>query len=232
MTRAGLPDAPLEFSLPGAAGTIALHAPRLVVAGYTGRDQEAVVRHIEELAAIGVPPPACVPAFWTLDSSLATQDSRISVTGADTSGEVELVLLRSAGRLYVTVGSDHTDRGLERISVADAKRACPKPVGRTALALPPEPAGYDWDGLRLTCQVDGERYQDGLASALRTPPQLLDGLAAADGDDGRDLIMFCGTVPLLSGRFLAGSSWQLGLEAPLEGPAGRLAHTYSVTVTG
>ena len=30
----------------------------VIVAGYTGRDRELVQHHIDELAAIGIPPPA------------------------------------------------------------------------------------------------------------------------------------------------------------------------------
>ena len=36
-------------------------ARRLLVAGFTGRDPEAVRRHVEELAREGVPPPKRVP---------------------------------------------------------------------------------------------------------------------------------------------------------------------------
>ena len=36
----------------------------VIVAGYTGRDRELVQHHIDELAAIGVPPPGRFPAYW------------------------------------------------------------------------------------------------------------------------------------------------------------------------
>lgn len=44
--------------------TLDVTPERLIVAGYTARDEHAVAEHIAELAAIGVPEPASVPAFY------------------------------------------------------------------------------------------------------------------------------------------------------------------------
>src|SRR3954454_6515463 len=126
---------PLAFDLAGTGERLLLTDFDLVVAGYTGRD---------ELAAIGVPPPDSVPAFYELDASLATQERQVPVAGSNTSGEVEPVLVRSSGRLYLTVGSNHPGRDIERSSVADSKAACPKPLSTTLVALG-EARSLDWD---------------------------------------------------------------------------------------
>ncbi|MFJ5900842.1 DUF2848 family protein [Streptomyces sp. NPDC093064] len=97
----------------------------LVVAGYTGRDLTAVRHHIEELAAIGVPEPDKIPAFYELDANLLSTNHEIEVDGTATSGEVEPVLIRANGRYYLTVGSDHTYRKLERFDIHASKAACP-----------------------------------------------------------------------------------------------------------
>mgnify|MGYP003694519257 CR=1 FL=1 len=47
--------------------------------------------------------------------SRLTLASSIQAIGTRSSGEVELVLLQSAGRLWVGVGSDHTDREVENL---------------------------------------------------------------------------------------------------------------------
>lgn len=188
---------------------------RLVVAGYTGRDAEAVLDHIAELAAIGVPPPETVPSFYDLDPALATTAQVVTVDGASTSGEIEPVIIRHNDRCYLAVGSDHTDRDLERESVYRSKAACPKPLGREVIALGPT-AEIDWDAVSLKSWADGVTYQLGTAASLRTPGDLLQRLEAELGPLDTDLILFCGTVPLLRGDFVPGTAWTFTLSTRLE----------------
>ena len=94
-----------------------------VVAGWTGRDRGAVEEHIAELEALGVARPSSVPLFYRVSASRLTTAREIETT-ASSSGEVEAVLLRHDGRLWVGVGSDHTDRELESFSVAVSKHLC------------------------------------------------------------------------------------------------------------
>lgn len=187
---------------------ITLRNPRVVVAGYTGADRDAVQHHIDELARIGVPPPASVPSYFPLETSLLTQSDEVEVDGALTSGEVEPVLVRAAGQLYLTVGSDHTDREIETRDILASKAACPKPVGRRAISLD---AAGDWAAGTLRCRVDGAVYQDGPLALLRPTPEVLEEYLARDPIDG-DLVIFGGTVPLLDGEFVAGQRWDMELE--------------------
>ena len=83
-----------------------------------------------ELKAIGVQPPSSVPLYYRVSADLLTQADKIQVVGADTSGAVEPVLVGAADRLWVTLGSDHTDRKAESFGVAIAKQICAKAVGR------------------------------------------------------------------------------------------------------
>ncbi|WP_067460187.1 DUF2848 family protein [Actinomadura macra] len=185
-------------------------APRhLIVAGYTGRDEAAARVHIEELAAIGVPEPPSVPAFYRLDPGLLTAEPVIAVAGGNTSGEVEPVLIRHRDRHYLGVGSDHTDRDIERTGIAAAKAACPKPLGGEVVELPDGEAA--WDAIRVESSVDGNRYQSGTLAELRTPGDLLGRLADAVGDLDGDVVVFAGTLPLLGGVFAPGRRWQLSL---------------------
>src|SRR5690606_4390915 len=128
---------------------------------------------------------------------------------------------------YLGVGSDHTDRDLEREDIARAKAACPKPLGPDLLPLPDPPAGPDpdWDATTVSARADGEAYQDGTLAALRTPGDLLARLAAFTGDDGGDLVVYGGTVPLRTGSFHFGSRWELRLATPT---GAVLAHEYAV----
>ncbi|MPV35540.1 DUF2848 family protein [Georgenia subflava] len=207
---------PLTFEVLDDAGSagpdrLALTDYTVVVAGYTGRDAAAVQHHIDELAAIGIPAPDSVPAFYPMDAALVTQDPAVTVAGSYTSGEVEPVLVRAGGELYLGVGSDHTDRDLERESVAGSKAACPKPVSRQVVRVP---ADLDWDAVEMASAVDGERYQSGTLRTLRVPTDVLALLDADSSAPGGDLVMFGGTLPLLTGTFVAGSAWELELRLP------------------
>jgi uncharacterized protein DUF2848 len=215
----------LRFRLIGTDAEVELDAPRLIIAGYTGRNEAAVAAHIAELAAIGIPPPASVPAFFVLDPTLVTSDPVVVISGSNTSGEVEPVLIRHKGRHYLGVGSDHTDRDLERSDIAASKAACPKPVGHQVVALPDDLAMLDWDAINVESDVDGEPYQRGNLAAMRTPTDLLSRMTSTLGEVEDDLVIFCGTVPLLSGTFRAGRHWrmQLALNANTA-----LIHTYEV----
>ena len=197
----------------------------MIIAGYTGRDAAAVAAHIEELAAIGIPLPASVPAFFELDPRLVTSDSVVKIIGSNTSGEVEPVLIRHNGRHYLGVGSDHTDRDLERVDIAAAKAACPKPVGHHVFALPEDPAALRWDAIDVESDVDGEPYQRGRLASLRTPTDLLSRMTSTLGELRDDLVIFCGTVPLLTGEFRAGRQWRLALRLDAHTS---LTHSYEV----
>src|ERR1700683_2844251 len=100
----------------------------LVMAGWTGRDQEAVDTHIRELAELGVAPPKSTPIFYRVSASLLTRAEDIQVMGRDSTGEVEFVLIQAGERLLVGLGSDHTDRKAATIGVTLSKQMCPKPI--------------------------------------------------------------------------------------------------------
>ncbi|GAA4882468.1 DUF2848 family protein [Actinomycetospora straminea] len=204
---------------------------RLVVAGYTARDQGAVAAHIAELAEIGVPPPASVPAFFDLDPALLTTEDVVRVSGANTSGEVEPVLLRAGGRWFLAVGSDHTDRDLERDDVAASKAACPKPIGATVARLADEPGSFDLDHVSAESTVDGVTYQASSLAELLRPDEVLARMRVALPDNpldtGEDFALFGGTTPLLGGVFVPGARWELALRLT---DGTDLTHTYDTKI--
>jgi len=210
----------LTFEVHGSSERLTLRDYSVVIAGFTGRNQAEVQHHIDELVAIGVPAPESVPSFYPVDSALATSAAEVDVEGGNTSGEVEPVLIRHEGRLYLTVGSDHTDRDIERDSIALSKAACPKPLGGTVLPLPDD---FDWDAVTASCTVDGKLYQKGTLASLRIPTDVLAIYDEKSGNADGDLIMFGGTLPLLDGEFVPGTTWQISLGLP---GGVELTHTY------
>lgn len=220
--------ADLTFNVLGSTERLTLKEHALVIAGFTGRNQAEVQQHIDELVAIGVPAPDTVPSFYVLDSALTTSAADIETGGSNTSGEVEPVLIRHDGRLYLSVGSDHTDRDIERDSIAASKAACPKPVGASVLALPERAGDFDWDSITATSTVDGKLYQQGTLESLRPPMDVLKLYDQAHGDADGDVVLFGGTLPLIGGEFIPGTRWKISLGLP---NGIELEHSYSARVT-
>lgn len=192
---------------------LTFEARRVVLAGYTGRDQEAVSRHIEELKKHGIAAPEETPAFYPVTADRITTYSGIEVLGEETSGEAEFVLLCDREAVYVAVGSDHTDRGLERVNVAKSKQLCPKPISQKVWPL--EDVRERWDTLVLRSWVwrEGSKrlYQEAVLASLMTPEDLLDRVKYLLGDELTSTVIYSGTVALLSGELVFGNFFEAQL---------------------
>ena len=192
----------------------------LVIAGWTGRDEAALKKHIRELEEIGVKPPKTTPIFYRVSANLLSFSKEIQVSGPDTSGEVEFVLMQKPEGLFVTVGSDHTDRKAEAIGVTLSKQLCEKPVC-------PQAWRYDevkphWEKLVLRSWADGQLYQEGSVSAMRTPEDLLGKYPLKTG-----WAMFCGTLAA-KGGIRPAQRFRMELEDPVLNR--KLQHEYAIQV--
>ena len=180
----------------------------LVVVGYTGADRAAVVEHIDELAAAGVPPPPRVPMYWAMPANTLTQGSSIEVPGPATSGEVELALVVDGTDVFLAAGSDHTCREAEAIDIRLSKLICPTPLSTDA--LPWSDVADRWADLELSSAVSARSgdsgrgggepvmYQSATAGGNRPPHELLDRIPWA-GERPRSFVVLCGTVPVIGG---------------------------------
>ena len=172
----------------------------LVIAGWTGRDSARVEAHVRELEAEGISRPPRTPMFYQLSPSLLTLRDEITVVGGATSGEIECLLVSRDDGLWVGLGSDHTDRVLERTSVAKSKQVCHKPVARTLWRFSDVAGHWDQLELRSFIDIDGVRtpYQEGTAAAMLPPQALAKDLIARGGSFEPGTAMFCGTLATLS----------------------------------
>jgi hypothetical protein len=220
----------LRFTLheSGHAVTTEFTPTEMVIAGWAARDRAAIDHHIEELAAIGVPRPSTVPLFYRVGCANLTQDNTIECVGDGSSGEVEPVLFVHAGRLWLTVGSDHTDRKAETWSVVLSKQLCAKPVARDAWPLDAVRDRLDTLRLRAWIEEGGTElsYQDGLLAALQPATDLLarylEGRAPPEG-----LVMSCGTLGAIGG-VRASTAFRMALEDPATGQS--ITHAYRTKV--
>jgi hypothetical protein len=171
---------------------------RCVIAGWTGRNADDVQKHIEELRKLGVQPPSSTPIFYLASADRVTTSETIEVLGGDSSGEVEFVLLKHGGEIWVGVGSDHTDRTVEAYSVAVSKQVCEKPIASTFWPL--SEMEDHWDSIRLESHIveKGKRipYQSFDVSSMMTPASLI---ARHHGGLPEGTLMFCGTAAVKGG---------------------------------
>ena len=207
----------------GEERTAAVTVRHAIIAGWTGRDPVAVEKHIKELEELGVPRPASTPIYYRVAASRITTAPQIQVTGTESSGETEFVLLKHDGRLWVGVGSDHTDRKVETYNITVSKQMCEKPMAHTFWTL--DDVRDHWDRLELrSWTADGELYQEGSVAAMRMPDELMTQYAGKGLPD--DAVMFCGTLAAIGG-VRPSPQFSFELNDPVLGR--KIAHAYEMT---
>jgi uncharacterized protein DUF2848 len=210
----------------GASTPLTLAIDQAVIAGWTGRDPVARDKHIAELEAIGIALPATTPIYYRVSACRITTADSIEVSGGDSSGEVEFVLIGWQGRIFVGLGSDHTDRKVETYSVTVSKQMCDKPVASELWELEDVIAHWDRMILRAHAWINGERvlYQEGTLDAMLPVRQLIEGKFGKSGlPDG--CAMFGGTFAA-KGGIRPASRFEYELEDPVLKRS--LRHAYDV----
>jgi hypothetical protein len=217
----------LELADKASATRRDVRVDHVVLAGWTGRDRAAVQRHIDELAHIGVKPPATTPIFYRVSAARLTTDDAIEAIGDGSGGEVEFVLLQHAGRLWVGTGSDHTDREAEKHGVTLSKQLCDKPIAATFWRY--EDVAGHWDRLILRAHVTegGKRalYQDGTCAQMIDGRELIARYAGAAAL-AEGTMMFGGALATI-GPVRATERFEFELEDPVLGR--KIGHGYRVT---
>ena len=217
----------LAFTIDAQGTTTPLTLPidRAVMAGWTGRDPVARDKHIAELEAIGIARPATTPIYYRVAARRLTMAESIEVSGSETSGEVEFVLIGLEGRIFVGVGSDHTDRKVESYSVTVSKQMCDKPMAPVLWELEDVAAHWDRMILRAFAWIGGARvlYQEGTLDAMLPVQELIRGFGGARLPDG--CAMFGGTFAA-KGGIRPASRFEFELEDPIL--KRRIGHAYDV----
>lgn len=201
---------------------VAFNVRRVLDAGFTARDQALAMKHVEELRAHGVAAPERIPAYYAVTRDAATTDDDIEVFGERTSGEVEVVFLFDRDEIYVAVGSDHTDRELEKQSIARSKVICPKVVSRQVWRF--EDVRPHWEALSLRSWVEagGARalYQEGTLAEFLPVDEFLTRVRdeVADGNLN-GMVLFMGTLPTLGKELVFSQTFEGQLLDPTLGRA-------------
>ena len=185
-------DLTFTIDAQGTTTPLTLAIDQAVVAGWTGRDPVARDKHIAELEAIGIARPATTP-----------------------SGEVEFVLIGWQGRIFVGLGSDHTDRKVESYGVTVSKQMCDKPIASVLWELEEVIDHWDRMVLRSHAWIEGKRelYQEGTLDAMLPVAELI-ARGFADGKLPDGCAMFGGTFAA-KGGIRPASRFEFELEDPV-----------------
>ncbi|MBR1247746.1 DUF2848 domain-containing protein [Bradyrhizobium sp. AUGA SZCCT0169] len=210
----------------GAPTPLTLAIDQAVIAGWTGRDPVARDKHIAELEAIGIARPASTPIYYRVSACRITTTDSIEVSGGDSSGEVEFVLIGWQGRILVGCGSDHTDRKVEAYSVTVSKQMCDKPMASTLWELEEIIGHWDQMILRSWAIIDGKKmlYQEGTLDAMLPVKDLIErGFGGKGLPDG--CAMFGGTFAA-KGGIRPADRFEFELEDPVL--KRKIGHGYDV----
>jgi 4-hydroxyphenylacetate 3-monooxygenase len=195
--------------------------------GSATRRAEAAVPHQQEVARSGIniafdiPPPRIYP----IATHALVTGGLVEVFGAHSSGEVEIVVLAAEGRVFVGVGSDHTDRHVEQTSILWSKQMCPNVLA--PVLWPLDEMRDRWDSCLLRSWVDGRPYQEVQAGDFLPPREMLRIVRerSAMVPEG-NMLVFGGTIVSLAKELGYGRRWEIELEDP--GAARRIRHGYDV----
>ena len=182
--------------------------------GSATRDPETAVAHQEEVAKSGIHIAFDVPAprIYPIALHALTTDDEVFVQSDRTSGEVEIVIY-VGDELYVGVGSDHTDRAFETVSIPGSKQACDNHV--KPIFWPYDEIRDTWDDCVLRSWVDGRLYQDVGVDAFLRPEDIVTLLRErVDGVPERDCLIFCGTMVSVDKALGFGTEWRYEIDAP------------------
>ncbi len=209
--------------------SIELSVKKMFNAGWAGSDRVAVQYHIDELQKIGVAPPQHIPTLFALGNHMLSCSSEIQVHGDRTSGETEYVLFLQDDELFVTVGSDHTDRKLEEHSIPKSKNLCLNVMASEA--WPFEEVKDHFSQLVLECTVTcngRERpYQKDQVAALLGPDYWIETLTKRLGALENGLVFFSGTIGTVTG-LVVGERYAFRLIDPVLNRS--LSHQYDCHV--
>lgn len=206
-----------------------LEYKRVFAIGYAGRNMKKTMEHIKELERdLGVPAPKKIPTIFQCGNYVLTQEKDLAFVGEKTCGEVEYVIVMKDGKIYIGLGSDHTDRELEAQSVPKAKQICAKPI--CPILWDYEEIKDHWDNIKLNSwqTVDGREapYQQGKLADILSVETILREMNNRVGDID-NCVIFSGTVPVLDG-FRYGSNFRYEMVDEVLGR--KLASDYNVIV--
>jgi hypothetical protein len=177
---------------------------KMINLGRTSRNPEDIMKHLEELKKAGIKVSPGIPSYNPKISDRITTGNKIeALPNSKTSGEVEYVLLfTSDSSFYVTVGSDHTDRELEKSNVVLSKQICLNVISPRIWRY--EEVKNHWDDIIMKAWIkkDDKRqlYQEGKLGEMLRPEELIEKVRLRVSGDLTGMVIYSGTFPIIGGE--------------------------------
>ena len=182
--------------------------------GSATRDPDAAIAHQDEVSKSGIFIASNVPAprIYPIGLHALDTQSTVFVQSEKTSGEVEIVI-HVGKEIHVGVGSDHTDRALETVSIPGSKQAC---VNHLATVFWPwEEIAETWDNCILRSWVNDRLYQEVGVDKFLSPPDILAVLKERVTNlPKQNFMVYCGTYVSVDKALGYGNDWRYQLAAP------------------
>ncbi|HET8614083.1 MAG TPA: DUF2848 family protein [Actinomycetales bacterium] len=224
----------LEVQTDDGTEPLKLDIGRTYCLGFTIKDTAKMDRHMDEVEKIGVRRPHTdqPPMIFPMASWSTVFGSEAEVQYRRTNGEVEIVTIDDGGELYVTVGSDHTDRKLEMVSIPWSKQVAPNVVAPVVWRW--DDVKDHWDQVTMECWISdgegGERrlYQRAGVDEFWSPLEMREGIRGRVAEDKGALLFLSGTVVTVDQKFHYDKEWTLIMHDPVLDRT--IEHTYQVVV--
>ena len=186
---------------------LAFDVKKMIMGGLSHRDQAAAQKHLDEIRkeGINIQVDKTPILFAKLSDRITTSNTVEVLVGSRTCGEAEPVLLLGKDDMYVAVGSDHSDRELEKHDLVISKQMCPNVISKKVWRY--EDIKGHWDDIILrgwVVEADGKRqlYQEGKLGAFMTIEDFLNKTKKHVEEDLTGTVIFVGTVPTLGGKLI------------------------------
>lgn len=199
---------------------VSIELDRVINAGYSGRDQESVQAHIDEMLeddVIAEEPESVPTAYQVAPYTLLADPGQIHAVGAETSGEAEYALFITGRETYVAAASDQTDRALEKHGIQLSKQIAPDVVSKQAWRLSDVRNHWDEIAIRAWNTVDGERYryQDTTLASILPPEDVIEEIRERYPGNLDGTAILSGTVPTVEGKLTPGDRFEVELDDPV-----------------
>ncbi|MFC1798243.1 DUF2848 family protein [Thermodesulfobacteriota bacterium] len=212
----------LEFIVEGAPPTkLKFEVKKFLNMGRTARDPRQIQKHLDELKKAGIASALTgIPLYFPKLPDRITSDDTIQVLpDSKTCGEVEYVILIDKDDMYVTVGSDHSDRELEKQSISYAKHICRNVIAPKVWHY--EDVKKDWDDIVLRAWVEKgvkrKLYQEGKLASMLKPEEIVEKVKKHVAGDLQGMVIFAGTPPILDGELCFHSYFEMEIADELNG---------------
>lgn len=200
--------------------------------GSAVKDPEFIRKHHAECGKKGIvlPNRGVLPRMYHLSDWNVTTNDEITVQGDETSGEAELVFIDAGGDILVGIGSDHTDRKLEKYSIQYGKQVCQNVLSPKVWPL--KEIEDHLDKIIMECEIEKDGvhslYQRVNIDVFIEPQKLVDLIYERTTlKPGCGMVLFSGTVPTVDNSLVFADKWTLRLTDTALNRT--IEHTYKVT---